>query len=77
MKQRYTEADGFFSGTRRVTMNTRVTLDQSDLSEHIEPGELPCCPLCDNEILEYAPACIVTAHGGKALAHDGCVENAQ
>jgi hypothetical protein len=45
-----------------------------NISPKIEPGMLPCCPLCDNEILEWEEAIIVTAHGGKALAHSLCAK---
>lgn len=48
----------------------------ADISSIVAPGDLPCCPLCDNEIREYEPACLVTAHGSKALAHSFCVEDA-
>lgn len=39
----------------------------------IEPGCFPTCPLCDNEIMYADPACEITAHGSRALAHVFCV----
>lgn len=46
----------------------------TDISDHIGPGAMPCCPLCDNEITEWEPVALVTAHGSKGLAHYLCVE---
>lgn len=48
----------------------------TDVSHRIAPGELPCCPLCDNEIQSHEPIALIEAHGAKALAHLFCVEEA-
>ncbi len=43
-----------------------------DVSTYFNPGDFPCCPLCDNEIFEQEEACFVVAHGSKAAAHTVC-----
>ena len=43
-----------------------------DISEIIEPGEMPCCPVCDNEIQEWEEVVLVVAHGSKGIAHKCC-----
>lgn len=45
-----------------------------DVSDQIGPGQMPCCPLCDNEIIDYQPVALVSAHGSKGLAHAMCVD---
>lgn len=47
--------------------------DILDMSKDFEPGDFPCCPICDNEILSYEPACFIVANGSKAAAHAVCV----
>ncbi len=47
--------------------------DILDMSKDFEPCELPCCPICDNEILSWEPACFIIAHGSKAVAHAACI----
>ena len=47
--------------------------DVVDFSKRFEPGEFPCCPLCDNEIEAHEPASIIQAHGSIAAAHDSCI----
>ncbi len=49
-------------------------IETTDVSDHIEPERMPCCPLCDNGILDWELCAVITAHGGKALAHADCVE---
>ena len=47
-----------------------------DISSITDPEDyFPCCPLCDNEILEWEETAIVVQHGSKALSHLSCVEN--
>lgn len=43
-----------------------------NVNKVVEPGEMPCCPLCDHEILDWVEAEVVCAHGGKALVHSAC-----
>jgi len=47
--------------------------DIIDFSIDFEPGDLPCCPICDNEIEEQEPADLIKAHGSIALAHVMCI----
>jgi len=44
-----------------------------DISEDFEQGEFPPWPICENEILEYEEAYLVTSHGSKAAVHATCV----
>ena len=46
----------------------------TDISDYIGAEEMPCCPLCGNEITEFEPVVLATAHGGKGLVHYLCVE---
>jgi len=52
---------------------TAVTLH--DVSSVVDPLDMPCCPLCDNAILEWQEMAVVVCEGSKALAHGDCVEN--
>lgn len=47
-----------------------------DLSESIDPLTMPCCPLCDNGILDWEQMAIVVSHDTAALAHASCVVEA-
>ena len=49
--------------------------DIFDMSEYFQPGALPCCPVCDNEIQDWDEYCVITAHGSAALAHRWCIED--
>ncbi len=46
-----------------------------DVSDIIEPEQMPLCPLCDNAILDWEPVVLVTCGGSKGLAHSDCVEH--
>jgi len=43
-----------------------------DITNQIDPEEMPLCPLCDQPIFTYEPHQVVTAAGAKALAHEDC-----
>ena len=45
-----------------------------DITQTREAGDLPCCPICDNEIRDCDPHLIVLAHQSLALAHQSCAE---
>jgi len=49
----------------------------ADLSDSIDPFDIPCCPFCDNAILMYEPGYVFIAHGVKALAHIQCIAEAR
>ncbi len=38
----------------------------------LEPEDMPCCPLCDNVILDWQAATIVNCGGAKCLVHTDC-----
>jgi len=44
-----------------------------DLTGHVEPDDMPLCPLCDNAILEWDGVVLVSCGGAKGLAHSDCV----
>jgi len=47
-----------------------------DISNSTETSDIfPCCPLCDNEILDWEDVGIVIQHGAKAMAHLACMED--
>lgn len=47
-----------------------------NIEEHLcTPDDMPCCPICDNQILQWDEAIVVTAYGCKSLAHLMCVED--
>lgn len=46
--------------------------DIRDISEHLDQGDVPECPLCDDVIWEDQPTCTVRAHGAIALVHREC-----
>jgi len=45
-----------------------------DISNRLSPGELVCCPLCDNTIETCHISTVVAAHGLKQLVHVHCLE---
>ena len=47
--------------------------DILDMSVGFEPGNFPCCPICDNEMQEWEPTLPIRAHGSIALAHTMCI----
>lgn len=38
----------------------------------IDPMDMPCCPFCDDAILEWHPAVVYFNDGVKCLAHADC-----
>lgn len=44
-----------------------------DMSNVIDPEQMPLCPLCDQPIGDYEPAGLILAHGYKGLAHVICI----
>ena len=54
---------------------TMRQLQTVDLSGVIEHEDIPCCPLCGNEIEESEPIAIVLCKGSIALAHGPCVHD--
>ena len=51
--------------------------DIVDLSDVIEPDDMPLCPLCDNVINDWEPSALLFAHGVKGLAHVICIGGAR
>ena len=48
----------------------------SDISAHIEPDEMPVCPLCDNDLDgDGFEVGVFNAHGAYVLCHAVCVED--
>lgn len=46
-----------------------------DVSEIVEPEHLPCCPICDNAIMQGEETAIGVCAGAKALVHLWCCED--
>lgn len=40
----------------------------------LDPEDIACCPICDNAIMDYEPAVIVSSGGAKCLAHEMCID---
>ena len=45
-----------------------------DVSNNIDPDDMPLCPYCDNAIEKSEPAVIVKSGPFKGLAHAACLE---
>ena len=45
-----------------------------DISSEVSIDEMPCCPLCDNEIEESDSFVLAKSNGMLSLAHTFCVE---
>lgn len=43
-----------------------------DISNAIDPEDIPLCPLCDQPIMNYETVSIGTAAGAVALVHEDC-----
>ncbi len=65
-------AKGNQEGSERAQARSNVRV--VDVSEDLQPGMFPCCPICDSEIEVWEEVVIVHAHGSAALAHMQCVE---
>lgn len=48
--------------------------EPQDLSAFIDADSMACCPICDNAILDWEPACLIFAHDCKCLGHIQCAE---
>jgi hypothetical protein len=46
-----------------------------DVEDKIAPGEMPNCPLCDNELQDWERACVIVAHGSMGIAHADCIDH--
>lgn len=44
-----------------------------DLSQGVEPDDMPLCPLCDHPIMDFEPFTIFCAWSTYALGHVECV----
>lgn len=69
------EADKFIDLLSKINkgeleMNEEIV----DISNEVEGEDMPCCPLCDNEIMETEEIQLVKSNGSVAIAHKFCVE---
>lgn len=44
-----------------------------DMTVAIDIDSMPYCLFCDRQIVNYAPSCLITAHGLQAIVHTQCL----